>query len=263
MTPVNVANLSLSEIGSRIFINSFQDNSPQAAVCAINYTPRAQALSRAVKWNFLRSQVALTVWKQALVNGVTSANPPPQPWLFSYLRPPDCLMARFLLPTIPVQPAGIPLTTTPNMTAFVPPVPVGIPFVVSTDLDATGNPISVILTNLPFAQLVYTRDLTGYPDLWDVSFLSAYTAYLGTYLINALARNAQQLHDQIALAKNLIDEARVSNGDEAIGSVDHSPDWMRARMTQGFGSWGLGLIGGGGFGGLDFPGGDGSGGLRY
>ena len=266
-TAIDICNLSLSEIGSRIAITSFSDNTPQAQACALNYTPRAQALSRAVLWDYARAQQTLTVWKQALVNGVTSSNPPPQPWLFSYLRPPDCLRARFVLPTIPVQPAGVPLTTTPNMTAFVPPAPTGIPFVIATDLDANNNPINVILTNLPFAQLIYTRDLTQYPGLWDAQFTNAFTAYLGCYLINALARNQAQLRDQISMTKSLVDEARIGNGNEGIGSIDRVPDWVRARMTQGFGGWGAGpvggFLGGGGWGGLAFPGGDGGGGLRY
>jgi hypothetical protein len=241
VTPVQVANLALSEIGSRVSIASFADNSPQAKVAALNYTPRIQMLLRAATWDFARAQANLSVWKQATVNGVISSNPPPQPWLFSYLWPSDALKARFVLPTIPVQPPGTPLTTTPGLNVCVPPVPTGIPFVIGTDIIPTGNttsPVKVILTNLPNAQLIYTRDLSQMPDQWDSLFLSAATAFLGTYFINALARNKAQYDDQVAMAKSLLDQARVANGNDGIGSVDHTPDWLLARNAGGRGSWG-------------------------
>ena len=253
-TPVVVANLALAEIGQRQLIASFSDNSPAAQTANLQYTPRVQALIRTANWDFTRAQITLTVWKQATVNGVTSANPPPQPWLFSYLRPPDCLKARFVLPTIPVQPPGVPLTTSPNMVSYVPPAPTGIPFVIATDFDAQGNPIGVILTNLQNAQLIYTRDLSQVPDLWDSLFLSATTAYLGCYFIMALARNEQQYQAQVASAKGFIDQARIANGNEQIGSIDHVPDWLAARFTSGI-NWAWNQGGGpgmyGGYGGWD------------
>ena len=237
MTPVQVCNLALSEMGSRVLLNALTDNSPQAQCANLNYTPRVQMLLRAASWDFARAQINLSVFKQALVNGAVSNNPPPQPWLFSYLWPSDCLKARFILPTIPVQPSGTPLTTAPNPIARVPPVPTGIPFVVGTDLNISGNatsPVKVILTNLPNAQLVYTRDLSQLPDQWDSLFLSATTALLGSYFINALARNKAQYDDSVAMAKSLLDQARVANGNEAIPSIDHRPDWISARSAGSY-----------------------------
>jgi hypothetical protein len=268
-TPTNVCQLALSEVGSRYTITSANgsDTSPAGQFAFLNYTPRVQAIMRAVKWNCLRGQVVLTLYKAAVINGVTTSNPPIQPWLFEYLLPPDCLMARFLLPTIPAQPQGVPLTTAPNSLALIPPAPTGIPFVVATDFDAQGNPIKVLYTNLCAASLVYTRDLSQTPDAWDVLLLNSITSYLGCYAINALARNAQQYAQQVAQTKGLLDEARVINGDESISSVDRSAEWITARMTNGFGGWGLGPYSGagygagGGWGGLAFP--DGSSGLRY
>lgn len=259
-------NLALSEIGQRVLINSLNDTSPAGVAAKVNYTPRVQMLLRAASWDFARAQAPLTVFKQALVNGTLSNNPPPQPWLFSYLWPSDCLKARFVVPTIPLQPSGTPLTTAPNPIARVPPVPTGIPFVIGTDITVSGNstsPVKVILTNLPLAQLVYTRDLSQLPDQWDSLFLTATSALLGAYFINALARNKAQFDDQVALSKSLLDQARVANGNEGIGSVDHRPDWLAARSTGGYwaGSYGANAAGWGAgveFDSVTFPGG-----LRY
>lgn len=252
MVPVEVCNLALSEIGSRIFLTALTDNSPQGRVANLNYTPRVKMLIRAANWDFTRGQAILSVWKEAITNGVASGNPPPQPWLFSYLYPTDCIKARFVLPTMPVAAAGTPLTTAPGQVAWLPPAPTGIPFVVATDRDNSGNPLRVLLCNLPNAQLIYTRDLSGQPDEWDPMFLNAATAFLGCYFINALERNAKGYEDQVAQTKSILDMARVANGTEGITSVDHTPDWLRARMA-GSSAWGwngsAGLAGGWGVGG--------------
>lgn len=230
MVPLDIANLALAEVGNRIQIASFTDGSPAANVANLFYTPKTQMLLRTANWDFARAQAPLAVWKAVIVNGVVSANPPPQPWQYSYLRPTDCLKARFIQPTLNIAPAGTPLTTSPTTVLCTPPVPTAIPFVVATDFDANGNPIGVILTNLPGAQLIYTRDLSQAPALWDSLFLNGASALLASYFINALARNKAQMDDQIAIAKSVIDQARVANGNEAIANVDHVPDWIRVRQ---------------------------------
>lgn len=257
MGPVQICNLALLEVGSRVLLNSFSDTSPQAVAANAFYTPKTQTLLRAANWDFARAQASLTVWKAAVINGVSSANPPPQPWLYSYLYPADCLKGRFIMPQVPVQPPGTPLTTTPNGVAWIPPVSTSTPFVPGTDFDQSGNPIKVILTNLPNAQLCYTRDLSQFPDLWDSLFQSAETAFLGAYFINALARNAAQYTQQVQSAQSLIAQARMANGNEGINNVDHTPDWLRARFVSGY-SWGYnggapGVYGGAGWDSLSFP----------
>lgn len=223
------------EIGSRVSIQSFSDPTPQAQAANTFYTPKTQMLLRAARWDFARAQITLTLWKAAVINGVTSATPPPQPFLYSYLWPSDCLAARFLVPTAVTVPGETPLTTAPNLAPWALRPPTSVPFVVGTDLTPPpgSQPIKVILTNMPAAQLVYTRDLSQVPDLWDPLFLGADTAFLASFFINALARNAKQYEDQVAAAKGFIDQARVINGNEEMSSVDHLPDWIRSRMTMG------------------------------
>lgn len=248
-SPVTVCNLALAEQGSRVLLQSLSDTSPQGIVANLFYVPKTQALLRAANWDFARAQITLTVYKQATINGANSPNPPPQPFLFEYLYPPDCLKVRFILPTVQVGPSP-PLTTVPNIMPIIGPAPTAIPFVIGTDRDPQGNPVKVILTNLPQAQCIYTRDLSSVPDQWDALFLTGETAYLAAYFINALARNAAQYGQQIAIAKNAIDQARMANGNEGISNIDHRPDWLRSRnqgiqwawqqYNNGTAAWGAG-----------------------
>lgn len=243
--PVDVTNVALSQIGQQVQISSFDDNTPAARAASLLYTPTLQMLARAAPWDRFRAQIALTQIRAAVINGVTSDDPPPSPWLFEYAYPSDCLKARFLQPSpLPVEP-GVPLTTAPNAGFVGQSVPTNIPFVVGTDNDAGGNPISVILSNLYQAQLIYNRDLTQVPDLWDSLFYQAATATLGAYLINALARDASQMAQQIGMAKSILDQARAQSANESISNADHLPDFIAIRSSGSVG-WGWNRGGPGG-----------------
>lgn len=231
-SPVNICNIALAECGNRVSISDFDDGTPAADVAALFYTPKMQMLARTAPWDSFRAQATLTLLKATIIDGVVSDDPPPQPWGYMYQWPSDCLKARFLLPTLPTVAAGTPLTTSPNSALLTPTPPTAIPFVVATSLDANNNPIKVILTNLVQAQLVYTRDLTQVPDLWDSLFTTAATATLAAYFINALARNSADYMTQVQIAKDAIAAARAASANEAINSADHLPDWTAVRMQS-------------------------------
>lgn len=240
MTPTEVANLALGEIGQRVLINSFDDGSAAANAAKLFYSPKTRMLMRSANWDFARAQLALTQWKAVSINGVASTNPPPQPWQYSYLYPTDCLKIRFVQPTVPIATPGTPLTTAPNSIFPYPGIPTAIPFVEATDFDTSGNPVRVVLTNVPQAQAIYTRDLSDLPDAWDPLFLAGATALLGSYFINMLARDKAQMEQQVALAKSVIDQARAANANEAINSIDHTPDWVQSRRLTGLPwMWGM------------------------
>lgn len=234
---ISVCNLALSETGQRITVSSIYppDGTAASLTLGLIYEPKTQALLRAANWDFARKQVVLTQLKAAVINGEVSADPPPQPFLYEYAWPPDCLKARFIMQIAPTQPAGTPLTTAPNMIipGFVPST--RVPFVVSSDVDANGNAIKVILTNMPNAQLVYTADLSQFPDMWDDLFLTAETAMLAMYLTNALARDKDQFATQGQIVKGAVETARAANGNEALQTADLAVDWIRVRSVGGVG----------------------------
>jgi hypothetical protein len=232
-SPVDIARQSLAQIGQQISISSFSDTSPAGKTAQLLYTPTVRSLLRAAPWGFARAQIALTLWKSATVNGAPSANPPPQPWLYSYEYPNDCLKLRYLRPTLPSTIVGVPLTTGGSVSQWLPQGISAMPFVDGTDFDGSDNFVRVVMTNVLQAQAIYVRDLSQFPDTWDPIFTAAVVAMLAAYFINALARNAAQMNQQIAMAKSMIEGARVANANEAITTMDHIPDWLQARAIGG------------------------------
>jgi hypothetical protein len=215
-------------------------------------------LLRAVNWNCARKQIALSQLKAVYTSpGVLSPNPPPTPWWFEYAEPTDCLKCRFVLRLTPQYQISPPLTSggmnvlPRHFTGFV-------PFIPALDTDSFGNPIKVILTNEPKAQLVYTADISQVPDLWDSQLQIAASSSLAAYLANTLARNTELMSQMVSSATATIAAARASDGNEGLPTQDHIPDWVQAR-SGGFGC-GPGGVGQncGGFDGMSFPGG-----LRY
>src|SRR5258707_9463531 len=121
MDVTGICNLALLKIGQQVTIQSVTppkpDGSAPATACAVLYQPTIDALFGAAKWNFARKQVYLTQVKTAISTTSTPvplADRPPQPWLFEYLYPADCIMARFV-PAICVSTSAtsstVPLTT--------------------------------------------------------------------------------------------------------------------------------------------------------
>jgi len=247
ITPVDIVNRALQAIGAQATIQSIfppDALSTEAQAANILYTSRMQALERSAHWNFARFQAPLTLLNSAVKSdGTANPAPPPVPWLYEYAVPSDCLKIRFLQPYFNPM-AGVPLVPfTTGMTA----TPLwynspAVPFVVgndkiSPDGVAPATPTKVILTNHPQAIAVYTADYTQTPDLWDSSFAIAAETYLSMWLVNALARNKDLWADQARLVMEIVGQARVSDGNEGLTTVDHLPDWMRIRGALGAQGW--------------------------
>lgn len=262
MDVVTVVNLALTEIGQRTTISSISppDGSTAAQTAALIYTPKIQALLRSALWGFARKQAPLSLYKSLVVGNQISSNPPPQGFLYEYLWPSDCLRMRFIIPTAQMAPPGTPLTTAPNA---IPPLytpPTRIPFVDGSDTDPQGNPLRVILSNLPLAQAVYTFDASQLPALWDSLFLTAATSLLGAYFSNSLSRDRAQMDQQVGIARGAVEAARMQNASEGTPTADLRVDWMTVRQSSGtWWGWGLnntnGIPWGAGFDQLEVPGG--------
>lgn len=236
-TVLSICNRALLAIGMpQAQISDINSGDVAASACATLFTPTYEALARSAYWNCLRQQATLSLIQAA--QG-TPENPqgtslplPPNPWLYAYQLPSDCLQARFIVPSIPTQPSGtVPIS--PNLVAAPALFPTeSIPFRVAYSTDANNNPLQVVLTNQTQAQLVYTVNQQN-PQIWDSMFQAAMVASLAAYLVPALSLNLPLAQMQIKLAEQLIEQARVRDGDEGTTSQDHIPDFIRARNAGG------------------------------
>ena len=105
------------------------------------------------------------------------------------------------------------------------------------------------------AQAIYTANLQN-PALWDSMFQSAMVASLAAYLVPALSLNMSLMNVSIATAEKMIVQARVADGNEAVTTLDHTPDWIRARGGEtGLYGWGFNITPYGCYNDMCWPGG--------
>ena len=229
---VSIANRSLAAAGAREQITSFTENSQSAIQCNLLFQPTFEQLGRTAHWNCLRYQSGLTLLKAAQgspENPIGTTLPiPPQPWLYEYLLPNDCLMVRYLQPTFTPVTGAVPIFPTASS---IPPY-VGAPrreidFAVATDT-VSGSLTKVILTNLSTAQIVYTQNNPN-PDFWESEFQAAMVASLAAFLIPPLNLNMALLNMQTKMADQIIETARATDGNEGVVSQNREASWIMAR----------------------------------
>ncbi len=251
---LNLINRSLLAIGSQAQVSSLNEGSAQANAAATLYTPTFEQLARSAPWNCLRKEATLTLI--AAAEG-TPENPdgetlplPPVPWLYSYLQPSDCLQMRFIVPSLSASTGGVPIFSVNTGAATWLPNQGQIPYVVAYATDANDNPANVILTNQSQAIAVYTVNQPN-PQFWDSLLQGAMVASLAAYFVPALSLHMPLMSMQIKLAEQMIQQARVRDGVEGVTSMDHYPDFMRAR--NGASGW-ANNYGNGSYGAFSYPG---------
>lgn len=241
-TKLEIANRSLLAVGARAQISSLSpsDGSTEGDAVTTLWQSTFEQLGRAAQWNCLRKQVTLTLLKAAQgtpenVNG-TSLPLPPSPWLYAYAYPSDCLAVRFIVPSMPATVGSTaPATTVNNSAGTWLPNGGQIAYAVGIEYTVNNSPYKVIYTNQDQAQIVYTVNEAN-PSVWDSLFEQGMVASLAAFLVPALNMNFPLMQIQIKNAENCIKIARAADGNEGVTTMDHLPDWMRARAGgQGFG----------------------------
>lgn len=220
ISDVAICNLALDAAMCRSSISSIGENSAEGQTCARHYQAAKEATLRAVHWNFARKQVTLALLSDATT---TPPGPVPQPWMYEYAYPSDCLLAYAVLPQLTNANGTV-------NTGFQPPQP-QMPvarFVVAQDNDVTGNAIPVILTNVPQAQLVYTTRVSN-PNLFDPMFVDAFTYYLASRIARPLTGDKQHAVSLFQQAEAMIKQAAGINGNEGPTIIDIVPEWIRVR----------------------------------
>ncbi len=230
---VSVCNRALLALGSQSQISSLSEGSAQANACSTLFIPTYEQLARTAYWGCLRAEATLTLLAAAQgtpenPNGTTLPLPP-TPWLYQYAYPSNCLQVRFIQPSLPAPNAGVPIFSVNTGAPTWLPNGGQIPYAIGYATDSNGNPLNVILTNQSQAIAVFTVNQPN-PSIWDSLFSQAMVATLAAYLVPALTLHLPLMQAQISMAERIINEARVRDGNESVTSMDHLPDWMRARQ---------------------------------
>lgn len=283
--PTDIAQQSLDASGVDYLLGDIEDGSRPAQVLLRAYEQCLMQLLRGANWDFARKTTQLVLLGDATGNTPGVSTIVDVPWVYAYGYPVDCVKARFIPWNQPWQNPGIPPGNITNgfTVQGLPQSPPGTPpvgglgnpqltgqrirparFVVATSSNYPATPDSVdtigasptgrtvILTNVQFAFLIYTQ-LVLYPSQWDPLFRAALVSYLASEIALPLAADKKfgmvMRRDNIAVAKQKIEQARIRDGNEGFYSSDLKVDWMAARWSGGAGGWGANSNDGGGWGG--------------
>lgn len=244
---ISVINQALLQIGVQSQVSSLTEVSAAANAAGTLFTPKFEALARSAPWNCLRAQISLSLI--AAATG-TPENPdgttlplPPVPWLYQYSLPSNCLQIRFLVPSLSAPNSGVPIFSANTGAPVWLPNQGQIPYVVATSLDSGNNPINVVLTNQSQAIAVYTANIPN-PQIWDSLFEQAMVATLAAWFVPALSLHLPLMQASVTIAEKLIEQARARDGNEGTTSMDHIPDFIRARQGATGRFWAYGGPGG-------------------
>lgn len=267
--PSDIGNQVLDALGWPNSIGDLEEGTPEARVLLRAYSQCLRQLLRSAHWNFARRQAPLLLLADATGQTQNVGTLVPQPWVYSYAYPNDCMKMRFVPWSQPSQGTGIPagniVPPNPNVpqttgtndfsrqgarlvparwlegvdTANAPPA--GAQNWIEQGVSPQGR--SAVFTNVKNAQGVYTG-LMNYPSNWDPLFRAAFVAYLAAEVAVPIWTNKDRKYgmairkDQVAIARDKIVTARAIDGNEGWYSSDFEPDWMRFRAAEGRGDRG-------------------------
>ena len=174
-TPADVVNNALVRIGHPLRVGSLYDGSTAAKRALDVYGQTRDQLLRDLTPGFAQRDTALTLLKSAPPDGYVPPNTwstayPPQPFIYEYAYPGDCLRVGALKSGIGVIPRPLP---TPKV------------YRVQND-NSLAPPQKVILCYVGSAILTYIGRVTD-PTTWEAAFAESLCAALSRRLSVALA----------------------------------------------------------------------------
>lgn len=229
-----ICNRALASIGGRTTIASLTEASNAARQCNIIYSATRDEVLQMAFWNFAGKTDYLSLLKSAPGTPTnptgattwTTAYPSP-PWLYEYGYPSDCLQVRFLVPQVQTGLTGTPFMS--NQMGMYPYVMgPAARFEIASDENDTGAQINCILTNQYQAIARYTRRTTD-PNLFGAQFVQALVMALAAKLALALTGDKGLANMMFGAANSAVTQARASDGNEGLTTVDSTPDWITAR----------------------------------
>ena len=254
-SPASIVNLALDALGQPgKLIGDLSDGSVVSEASRRNYGLVLRGILRTAHWNFARKQASLELLGDNTgQSSVPVSSYVDTPWTYAYAWPTDGVALRWMPLT------NLNNNATTNLTTGAPYSPPAMLMptrflVSSTDqypllsgeqswasmpdfqrIEGAG-PLArrIILSDNPLAQMVYTRLVTTIEE-WDPMFrqamISAMAVVLAPVAIDDPKLRSAERDKHVAIAKIAIDNARVSNGNDAGSpqSTDHTPNWISAR----------------------------------
>lgn len=210
ISKVTIANLALSQLGTRSSIESLTENSREAQSADLWYEITRRILLERHDWGFARTRKALAVDDEAAPSGV---------WGYRYIYPADCLKARHLEHPRYRTSRGYPYITTERITTDQ------IPFQIEESPDGVHR---TLLTDLDDATLIYTRDLDD-PTRYPQSFVMLLAVSLAANMAYDITNKTQVAELFGARAERLFQQVAAHDANEEDPDVDPDADWIKGR----------------------------------
>ncbi|MEW6310781.1 hypothetical protein AUR59_020105 [Stutzerimonas balearica] len=193
---VQICNMALTRIGQNQFIDSIDEQSKAAELCALHYEQCRDEVLQAFPWPFAEARVALA-----------DIGSPPQNWAFRYRYPVNCLQARRI--SVP----GLEMPTAEQR----------VPFKV---VNAAGG--RAILSNQEQAELVYTvrvEDTTYFPQM----FVNALAWRLAAELAMGLQARPENYSSAMQNYQMTISQAQALAFEESEEGPVPESEFIQAR----------------------------------
>ncbi|MDO4642524.1 MAG: hypothetical protein Q4A74_01635 [Cardiobacteriaceae bacterium] len=202
---VSICNIALARLGDSATVASIDppEGSAQAEHCARFYPLALQTLLESHPWNFATRRI-----KPALLYNRQEG------WEYAYALPVDALVILSVLPK----------GSTDDYENL------GIRVPVEYQLERNNN-ASVLLTDTPDITVRYISTATD-PALYPANFVEALSWKLAALLAGPLLKGDAALKTGQAceeMAAHFLSAARVSDSNQRLTRVTHTPTWIRAR----------------------------------
>lgn len=194
LSPVNIGNLALSNVGSKSSIEDMNGASTEAKRIKQWYNPSRQQVLEAYDWSFARKREAMSL----------DGDDPPDQWTYRYQYPADCIAIRRIW-----NPAG----------EKAPPVPFAL---------ETSNGRKTVLTDMEDAVAIYTYDVTD-SGLFSMHFSMTLSYLIGAYIAMSLTGKRTIKQDCLEIYNKMIMAAPAQNANENVEPEPKDADWISGR----------------------------------
>lgn len=201
---VDIWNLALSRINARATVAAPDEQSDEAHYCRLFYDQVRDQTLQADDWNFARYRADLALLGNCAVT---------DRFTYRYALPPDCLAVRVL--------------NDRRVNKYAP-AHLRPKFEIAGELDDSGAPRRVLMTDESPARIIYSSQVTQ-AGIFDPLFVAALSWALAAEIAlpitgkqDMMVRCAQGWNGALAAA-------RAANAIEGIDQDDAPPDWLSVR----------------------------------